>query len=76
VRRAGRASVRGCVMSGVPRTCASFDGCERKQHLCHLLDEALELIDSLGLPSEIGARLQEVIDLTHDCRNEDGRSAC
>ena len=32
-------------------------------HLHQLLNEALGLVDDLGLPPEIGARLQEVIDL-------------
>ena len=30
--------------------------------LTTMLDESLTLVDALGLPPEIGARLQEVID--------------
>ena len=37
---------------------------ERKLRLVRLLHEALDLADSLGLSPEVGARLQEVIDLT------------
>lgn len=37
---------------------------ERKLRLARLLHEALDLADSLGLSPEVGARLQEVIDLT------------
>lgn len=36
---------------------------EGKEQLLRLLNETLNLADSLGLPPEIGARIQEVIDL-------------
>lgn len=35
-----------------------------KPQLQRLLNEALNLMDAMSLPPEIGARLQEVIDLT------------
>jgi hypothetical protein len=40
------------------------DVIESKQQFRQLLNEALNLADALSLPAEIGARLQEVIDLT------------
>jgi hypothetical protein len=40
------------------------DVAESKQQFRQLLNEALDLADALSLPAEIGARLQEVIDLT------------
>jgi hypothetical protein len=40
------------------------DSIESKQQFRQLLSEALNLADALSLPAEIGARLQEVIDLT------------
>jgi hypothetical protein len=40
------------------------DPIESKQQFRQLLNEALNLADALSLPAEIGARLQEVIDLT------------
>jgi hypothetical protein len=39
------------------------DVAESKQQFRQLLNEALDLADALSLPAEIGARLQEVIDL-------------
>lgn len=36
---------------------------EGQQQFRRLLNEALNLADALALPPEIGARLQEVIDL-------------
>lgn len=36
---------------------------EGKEQLLQLLNEALGLADALALPPEIGARIQEVIDL-------------
>jgi hypothetical protein len=39
------------------------DAMESKQQFRQLLNEALNLADALSLPAEIGARLQEVIDL-------------
>jgi hypothetical protein len=33
-----------------------------------LLQEALDLVDAIGVPSEIGARLQEVIDALDEHR--------
>lgn len=42
-----------------------FEAFEGREQLLRLLREALELVDSLAFaPPEIGARLQEVIDLT------------
>ena len=38
--------------------------CDGKRHFKRLLKEALDLADALALPLEIGAKLQEVIDLT------------
>lgn len=44
------------------------DMIESKEQFKQLLDEALNLADALALPPEIGAKLQEVIDLTeNDC---------
>jgi hypothetical protein len=37
---------------------------EGKRRFQELLKEALNLADELALPAEIGAKLQEVIDLT------------
>jgi hypothetical protein len=39
------------------------NGDEKQRFLC-LLNQALNMADSLALPPEVGARLQEVIDLT------------
>jgi hypothetical protein len=36
---------------------------EGSKQLQRLLDDALDLVDRLKLPPEIGARLQELIDL-------------
>jgi hypothetical protein len=36
---------------------------EGREQLLQLLNEALGLADALALPPEIGARIQEVIDL-------------
>ena len=36
---------------------------EGKEQLLQLLNEALAVADALALPPEIGARIQEVIDL-------------
>lgn len=44
--------------------------CENKRRFRNLLDEALALADLLSLPPEIGARLQEVIDLTDNQRDK------
>jgi hypothetical protein len=41
----------------------SLDVAERKQQLHQLLIDALNLVDALALPPEVGARLQEAIDL-------------
>jgi hypothetical protein len=52
------------------------DVIESKQQFRQLLNEALNLADALSLPAEIGARLQEVIDLTDNgfgSENLDGR---
>ena len=43
---------------------------QEKEQLLRLLNEALGLVDSLALPLEIGARLQEVIDLAGACGAE------
>jgi hypothetical protein len=40
-----------------------------KEQLLRLLNEALGLADTLSLPPEIGARIQEVIDLACGCRD-------
>lgn len=37
------------------------------EDLTRLLSEALRLADQMELPPEIGARLQEVIDLAESC---------
>ena len=39
---------------------------EGRHYLQQLLNEALGLVDDLGLSPEIGARLQEVIDLVEE----------
>jgi hypothetical protein len=39
------------------------EAADDKQRFMRLLNEALGLADALGLAPEIGARLQEVIDL-------------
>jgi hypothetical protein len=49
----------------------SSDVAESKQRLRDFLIAALSLVDALALPSEIGARLQEVIDLTEPHLNGD-----
>jgi hypothetical protein len=40
-----------------------------REQLVQLLNEALNLADALELPPEIGARIQEVIDLADGCRD-------
>lgn len=50
--------------------------CQEKEHLRQLLDEAIELVDSLGLAPEIGARLQEVIDMTGKCPVSERPASC
>lgn len=50
--------------------------CQEKEHLRQLLDEAIELVDSLGLAPEIGARLQEVIDMTGKCPVPERPASC
>lgn len=42
---------------------------EGKEQLLQLLNEALGLADALALPPEIGARIQEVIDLADGDRH-------
>lgn len=51
-------------MSGSAQCRRVSDNCEAQARLLRLLDEALGLVDSLAIPPEIGARLQEVVDLT------------
>lgn len=41
----------------------TLDIAQGREQLLRLLDEALSLADALTLPPEIGARIQEVIDL-------------
>lgn len=53
----------GIVMSQRVHCPQSPDAEEGRHHLQQLLNEALGLVDNLGLSPEIGARLQEVIDL-------------
>ena len=53
----------GIVMSQRVNCSQSPDPEEGRHQLQRQLNEALELVDELGLPPEIGARLQEVIDL-------------
>jgi len=53
----------GIVMSQRVHCPQSPDAEEAGRHLAQLLNEALDLVDGLGLPPEIGARLQEVLDL-------------
>lgn len=48
--------------------------CEGAQRFQQLLAEALALADSLEFPPEIGARLQEVIDLSKSVFNSANRS--
>ncbi len=38
-----------------------------------LLQEALEIVDSIGAPPEIGARLQEVIDSLEDLQDRSAK---
>lgn len=45
----------------------SSDVGETKRQLQELLTQALNLADLSGVPPEIGARIQEVIDLTEAC---------
>ena len=42
---------------------------EGREQLLRLLNEALGLADTLALPPEIGARIQEVIDLAGGWRD-------
>jgi hypothetical protein len=42
---------------------------EGREQLLRLLNEALNLADALTFPPEIGARIQEVIDLAGYCRD-------
>lgn len=42
---------------------------EGKEQLLQLLNEALGIADALALPPEIGARIQEVIDLAGGYRH-------
>lgn len=42
-----------------------------KVRLKHLLEEALSIVDALALPAEVGARLQEVIDLAEGSPDRD-----
>jgi hypothetical protein len=45
---------------------------EGREQLRQLLNEALGLADALALPPEVGARIQEVIDLADGyCRSAD-----
>jgi hypothetical protein len=56
-------SARGVLMSLSAKCRELPEGCDGKEHLRRLLNEALELADRLTLAPEIGARLQEVIDM-------------
>jgi hypothetical protein len=42
---------------------------EGREQLLQLLNEALGLADALALPPEIGARIQEVIDIADGYRH-------
>ena len=42
------------------------------QHVLETLSEALARVDTLKLPAEVGARLQEVIDLIHAVEQSGG----
>lgn len=46
---------------------------DNKYKLIDLLKQALDLADSEGLPSEIGARMQELIDMI-ECSGDDTAS--
>ena len=48
------------------------DGDESTAQLQQLLNDALQLADTLGTPMEIGARLQEVIDMVEDYLGDGG----
>jgi hypothetical protein len=49
-------------------TCSEdLDAHAATEEFKRLLNEALELADRMELPPEIGARLQEVIDLAQTC---------
>jgi len=68
VRRPKWAGLRQSMLGGIVMSqrviCPqSPDPEEGGHHLHQLLNEALDLVDNLGLPPEVGARLQEVIDL-------------
>jgi hypothetical protein len=68
VRRPKWAGLRQSMLGGIVMSqrvfCPQSPNPEEGSHqLQQLLREALELVDNLGLPPEIGARLQEVIDL-------------
>ena len=56
----------GFVMSQCTAGTRSPDFSDGKHRLQQLLSDALALLDSMELPAEIGARLQEVIDLVDD----------
>ena len=64
------------MMSGFAESRQASDGRDGKAQLVRLLSEALELADSLALPHEIGARLQETIDLVGSCGNREVPSPC
>ena len=60
-------------MSSTAHGPQAASACDSKQHLRRLLSEALEIVDSLALPPEVGARLQEVIDMTSICTGDGQR---
>ena len=52
------------------------DGRDGKAQLVRLLSEALELADTLALSHEVGARIQESIDLVGSCGSREIPSPC
>lgn len=65
----------GCAMSQCSVCPEGPDSDGGKQELIRLLAGALNLADSLAMPAEIGARLQEVIDLAGGCLDPEKRPA-
>lgn len=68
VRGLSRTGSGVSVMSQCTAGTRSPDFSESKHQLHQLLGDALALIDSMNLPAEVGARLQEVIDLLEEHR--------
>ncbi len=66
-------SPRGFTMSQNANCRHAPAGGEGEQQLRRLLTEALHLADRLVLPPEIGARIQEVLELVDHCLGAGGK---